>query len=520
MSSVSDQTGDTVPDGNSSTASMSAVIPNENSISKLTSFVRKARLSSKKCTESVSKLPTLSQIQNQNGCTRPPYSYIALILMAIESTPDKRMTLREIYQFIENNFPFYQKMKRQAWQNGVRHNLSLNTCFTKIVRGGLLDNSPVKGSYWTITPNSNTHFEKGEFRRRKRICSDIRHVPPCMDVDVAVDRLKPKYRKAVKETLAKIKCEEWSKVINTQAEPSSPKHSMIEENTSHQTLPHPQCPPLMIDRDPCQWSVQEDASMFKSLHIDFASKDLSVDDCASDPMVHGDETPNLQPLNILKPNQQNDGMTSPTCHQSLKSLSFSIDNLINNNHQKTTTININNVSSTHENHNYRNINLVNVSFKQSDLLVKQGVDDSNLHLFLPTLNNISIQPECSFLSLPQDPTSCRPPSSSYRSGGPYSRPMSFLASTAGYQVNSDDLMKISTTRNTHLKSQYKIDPSYPASFMFSSRIRSQEYNGTRNCCWESRSNDLLLSSSYQSNQMNCNLDPYFEKHHSIINIQK
>lgn len=48
---------------------------------------------------------------------KPNLSYAELIRRAIESSPNKKMTLNEIYQWITENFPFYrQQEKNQSWK--------------------------------------------------------------------------------------------------------------------------------------------------------------------------------------------------------------------------------------------------------------------------------------------------------------------------------------------------------------------------------------------------------------------
>ncbi|EUB56657.1 Forkhead box protein F1 [Echinococcus granulosus] len=95
---------------------------------------------------------------------KPPYSYIALIAMAIRASPNKRCTLSEIYQYLHSKYPFFRG-SYTGWKNSVRHNLSLNEVFIKLPKGM---GRPGKGHYWTIDPTAEFMFQDGASRRRPR----------------------------------------------------------------------------------------------------------------------------------------------------------------------------------------------------------------------------------------------------------------------------------------------------------------------------------------------------------------
>ncbi|XP_026055214.1 forkhead box protein P1-B-like isoform X1 [Carassius auratus] len=81
---------------------------------------------------------------------RPPFTYAALIRQAILESPEKQLTLNEIYNWFTRTFVYFRR-NAATWKNAVRHNLSLHKCFVRVEN--------VKGAVWTV--------DEMEFQKRR-----------------------------------------------------------------------------------------------------------------------------------------------------------------------------------------------------------------------------------------------------------------------------------------------------------------------------------------------------------------
>uniref|UniRef100_A0AAY4EDL5 Fork-head domain-containing protein n=1 Tax=Denticeps clupeoides TaxID=299321 RepID=A0AAY4EDL5_9TELE len=85
-----------------------------------------------------------------NAEVRPPFTYASLIRQAILESPEKQLTLNEIYNWFTRMFAYFRR-NAATWKNAVRHNLSLHKCFVRVEN--------VKGAVWTV--------DEIEFQKRR-----------------------------------------------------------------------------------------------------------------------------------------------------------------------------------------------------------------------------------------------------------------------------------------------------------------------------------------------------------------
>ncbi|XP_035015234.1 forkhead box protein P1 isoform X2 [Hippoglossus stenolepis] len=101
-------------------------------------------------------VPSIEYYKYKN--IRPPYTYAFLIRLSIVESPEKQLTLNEIYNWFTTMF-FYFRHNTATWKNAVRHNLSLHKCFVR-VEGG-------KGAVWTV---DETEYQRRRGQKYHRDC--------------------------------------------------------------------------------------------------------------------------------------------------------------------------------------------------------------------------------------------------------------------------------------------------------------------------------------------------------------
>ncbi|XP_069080990.1 forkhead box protein O6 [Pleurodeles waltl] len=95
-------------------------------------------------------------------------SYADLITRAIESAPERRLTLAQIYDWMVRSVPYFKDKgdsnSSAGWKNSIRHNLSLHTRFIRVQNEGT-----GKSSWWMLNPEGG---KTGKTPRRRAVSMD------------------------------------------------------------------------------------------------------------------------------------------------------------------------------------------------------------------------------------------------------------------------------------------------------------------------------------------------------------
>ncbi|EEH36373.2 hypothetical protein PAAG_06791 [Paracoccidioides lutzii Pb01] len=130
------------------------------------------QLSPDSTTPSATNIP--SDGETGNGKANDTYS--RLIYRALQSAPDNKMALRELYRWFEKNTNKIKSSDLKGWQNSIRHNLSMNAAFEGMDNTSSLNGAKRKRtSAWILTKEALRDGVQSTTRYRK---PGIHEMPP------------------------------------------------------------------------------------------------------------------------------------------------------------------------------------------------------------------------------------------------------------------------------------------------------------------------------------------------------
>ncbi|KAF6771744.1 hypothetical protein AHF37_09161 [Paragonimus kellicotti] len=99
--------------------------------------------------------PELRDKYRVDSSTCPPFTFHSLIYMSMQCLKRHKVTLKEIYKWITDNFAFF-RCQTNDWQETLRQNLTSSRCFQRVPRrkeepGG-------KGDLWRLNPELQTQL--------------------------------------------------------------------------------------------------------------------------------------------------------------------------------------------------------------------------------------------------------------------------------------------------------------------------------------------------------------------------
>uniref|UniRef100_H2Z9F8 Forkhead box protein O n=1 Tax=Ciona savignyi TaxID=51511 RepID=H2Z9F8_CIOSA len=183
-------------------------------------------------------------------------SYADLITQGIESSPDKRLTLAQIYDWMVKNVPYFKDKgdsnSSAGWKNSIRHNLSLHSKFKRIQNEGT-----GKSSWWVI----NHDAKPGKSPRRRA---------------TSMETTNGKYNRSRNKAVAKQKAEllKKQKSLNKQ---NSPTWARSPTGPDSQDFDHPINKSLLGDFRPRASSNASSIGGRTSPRRGFLTEDLEDD---------------------------------------------------------------------------------------------------------------------------------------------------------------------------------------------------------------------------------------------------
>ncbi|KAL9115686.1 MAG: hypothetical protein Q9227_000054 [Pyrenula ochraceoflavens] len=109
----------------------------------------------------------VDDLESEENMSDKPYA--KLIWEAMMEKPDKRMTLKEIYNWFTERTNKPKDSQSNGWQNSIRHNLSMNHAFESEKGDPSARNSSKKSNnVWVLTPQAIEHGVESTTRYRNK----------------------------------------------------------------------------------------------------------------------------------------------------------------------------------------------------------------------------------------------------------------------------------------------------------------------------------------------------------------
>ncbi|XP_033108158.1 forkhead box protein D3-A-like [Anneissia japonica] len=173
---------------------------------------------------------------------KSPFSYIEMITYAIVSNPNTMMTLQDIVSFMSKAF-YCLRGGYEGWKNSVRHTLSINDCFKKVLRRP--DRPSGKDNFWTMNEDCN-HCKLSEVENN---WSDlkIRYQQYVQDVSETVDS-SVEYQQLISRPTPNSRFEKGINLMkkSTTQAAASPVHRVYHQVDYHSSY-MPMFTPLMMN---------------------------------------------------------------------------------------------------------------------------------------------------------------------------------------------------------------------------------------------------------------------------------